>query len=252
MDQPSRKDQLNRKESVLRSVLAPLAAAWILCFSLEPAPGESQGPPAPASRAETEAFLTEWAARSQAVKALAIRFEQEKKLRLLRRPRVSEGDLVYSEKKLSIVVRGADGEVESEILCKDGELKILYPRLKRLEVIKVGDLAGPPGASNAQGPPMPFFTKNPFELEKDYKLTLERLPEGKDILTLVPKDETSPLKRLEMVFVRFEVREYQQVESSGDELRVRVLSAKVNPDVPAARFELKVPDGTQVTYPAGK
>lgn len=208
--------------------------------------------PARASPAETEAFLKTWSERSQAIKTLAIRFRQEKKLRILRRPRVSEGDLVYSDKKLSVTVRGAGGEVESELLLKDGDLKILYPRLKRLEVIKVGAQAGPPGASEAHGPPMPFFAGDPRELKKDYKVTLARGPGGKDTLTLVPNDPKAPLQRLEMVFVNFELKEYRQVETSGDELVVEVLSAKVNPAVPPERFELKVPEGTKVVRPAGE
>ena len=222
---------------------------WFLSLALLTV---SEADSIPAAPGETDAFLSDWAQRSKAIKALAIRFRQEKRLRILRRPRVSEGDLVYSEKKLSVTVRGPGGEVESELLMKDGELKILYPRLKRLEVIKIGAEAGPPGASEARGPPLPFFAGDPRELKKDYQVTLAHLPEGKEVLTLVPKDEKAPLKRSEMVFVNFEVREYRQVEASGDELKVEVLSAKVNPVVPAERFELKVPEGTKVVRPAGE
>jgi hypothetical protein len=224
----------------------------VLLFFLLLGPGKEGDRPALASPAETDSFLAEWARRSQAMKALAIRFRQEKKLRILRRPRVSEGDLVYSEKKLSVKVLGPGGEVESEVLLKDGELKILYPRLKRLEVIRIGDPSGPAGAGEAHGPPLPFFAGDPRELKKDYQVTLAHDPEGKDILTLIPKDAKSPLKQLEMVFARFEVEEYRQVDASGDELKVKVLSAKVNPEVPSERFELKLPEGTKVVYPAGK
>ncbi len=232
----------------------------------------------PASSAEVDAFLEAWAAKSREVRSLAIRFRQEKKLRILRRPKVSEGDLAYEDGKLSVVVRGRDGEVESRLLLKDGELKILYPRLKRLEVIDVASGAGgqdagsAPGAArgagaagatgttagaggaaagSAMGPSIPFFAGDPRDTRKDYDLELVR-GEKSDRIALVPRDPKSPVKRIELRLEKLEVREYRQVDVSGDEVHMLIKSAEVNTRVPADRFELDLPEGTVVVRPAGK
>jgi hypothetical protein len=195
---------------------------------------------------DVDRFLDEWSKKAAEIRTLSIRFRQEKTLKVLRRPRLSDGDLAYADGKLSVIVRSPAGEVETELLMARGELKILYPRLKRLEVIPVG--AGGPGPG--MGPAMPFFGGDPRAVTKDYDATLTR-SDGKDVLALRPKDPRSPLKKLEMTFVSFEVREYRQVDADGSEVHMTITSAEVNKDVPASRFELKVPEGTVTVRPAG-
>ncbi|HVR75877.1 MAG TPA: outer membrane lipoprotein carrier protein LolA [Planctomycetota bacterium] len=203
----------------------------------EPAAVETPGP-------EVEAFLEAGGKKWTGLKSLALKFRQEKKLRILRRPRVSEGDLIYTDGKLSIIVRGRDGEVETRLVLKDGFLRIFYPKLKRLEVIEVGSGTAPPGAS------MSFLSSDPRQLKEAYRMSLTRGEKG-DVLTLVPRDSKSPVKQVELTLVDFEVRLYKTVDTSGDEMKLEILSSEVNAVVPPDRFEMDVPVGTEEVYPAG-
>jgi hypothetical protein len=215
--------------------------------------------PAPAGReAEIDAFLEAWGKRSREIRSLALRFQQEKKLRILRRPRVSEGDLVYADRKLSVVIRAKDGSVESEILMKDGELKIHYPRLKRVEVLAMGGGNGPP-AGGAAGFTMPVFADDPKNLKRDFEISLLG-PAWKDAapgneertLELLPKDPKSPLKKIRMTFRGLDFREYVQVDGSGDESRMTITASEMNPEVPPDRFELDLAEGTTFVRLDGK
>ena len=224
------------------------AMALALAAVAPRAPAEELAPraPQPATAAERDAFLAAWARKLETVKSLEITFRQEKRLKVLRSPRLSQGELAYREGKLRVTVRGKDGEVESEILMRDGELKIHYPRLARLEVLELG--REPAGAGPALA--IPFFAADPRELGKTHKVTLER-GAAADKLILAPKDAKSPVKRVELVLVGHEVREYRQVDASGDEVRMEVLTARVNGELAAQRFELKVPPETKVVRLGG-
>ncbi len=206
-----------------------------------------------ATSAELDAFLDAWAAKMRETKSMAIQFRQEKKLRILRRPRVSEGDLVYEDGKLSVVVRGKDSQVESQLLLKDGELRILYPQLKRLEVIPLGGSGGKAGQAplSSAGPSIPFFAGDPRDARKDYDVRLAR-GETEDLLTLEPRDKSLPIQRLELKLVAHELKEYRQIETNGDELRMEILSTEKNPKIRPERFLLQVPEGTTEVRPTGK
>jgi len=223
--------------------------------AIVPALAEEAPKPAapPADRAgEIDAFLEAWGKRSREIRSLSLRFRQEKKLRILRRPRVSEGDLVYADGKLSVIIRGKDGAVESEILMKDGELKIHYPRLKRVELVALAGGSGPPSGGST-GFTMPFFAEDPRNLKRDFEISLVASDDkAKDAspgneertLELVPKDPKSPLKKVRMTFRGLDFKEYVQVDASGDESRMTITASEMNPRVPEGRFELALAEGT--------
>jgi hypothetical protein len=209
---------------------------------------------------EIDAFLEAWGKRSREIRSLKLEFRQEKKLRILRRPRVSEGDLVYADGKLSVVIRGKDGAVETAILMKDGELKIHYPRLKRVEVLALAAGGGPP-TGGAGGFAMPFFADDPRNLRRDFDVTLtgqshggKEAPAGKEerTLELVPKDPKSPVKKVRMTFSGLDFKEYVQVDASGDESRMTITGSEMNPQVPPGRFELDLAEGTTFVRLDGK
>jgi hypothetical protein len=227
-----------------------LSAALVLAALVPPAD----------DAAEIDAFLEAWGKRSREIRSLALKFRQEKKLRILRRPRVSEGDLVYADGKLSVVIRGKDGEVETEILMKDGELKIHYPRLKRVEVLALAAGGGPP-AGGAAGFTMPFFAEDPRNLRRDFDVSLvapsgagkdARAGKEERTLELVPKDPKSPLKKVRMTFSGLDFKEYVQIDVSGDESRMTITASEMNPQVPASRFELDLAEGTTFVRLDGK
>jgi hypothetical protein len=234
-----------RSAALLAGLLAPASA------------GAAEEPPARGggnAAADADAFLAEWGKRMEGTRSLRIRFRQEKKLRILRRPRVSEGDLAYEDGKLSVVIRGRDGEVETKVLFRDGRLTIHYPRLRRAEVVDLGAGAGTPGAGG-NAPFLPIFAGDPSEVKKDHEVALVRRPGEPradrgarmlDVLVLTPKDPKSPVKRIEMAFEGFEMRDYLQVDASGDEARMTITSAERNAAVLPERFAAELPEGTVV------
>jgi len=227
---------------------ALLISALLAAASVGAAADES-APPRAAPK-EVDAFLDAWATKSKEIRSLTMRFRQEKRMKILRRPKTSEGDLAYADGRLSVVVRSPAGEVETELLLAEGELKILYPRLQRLEVIPLGKSSGP-GPPVGMGPSIPFFAGDPRDAKKDYEIELVRA-EKEDRLALIPRDAKSPVKRLELVFVDFALKEYRQVDANGDDVRMQVIASEVNPRVPSSRFEMHPPPGTVVVHPTGE
>ena len=220
-------------------------------LTLSSAAAEEGRPAAARDEAAVDAFLAEWGRRMEGLKSLRILFRQEKKLRILRRPRISEGDLAYAGGKLSVIIR-RDGEVESEVRYRDGRLTIHYPRLKRAEVVDVGAGAGTPGGSASF---LPIFAGDRKTMKKEHEIALVRRPgepraDGAawtlDVLVLTPRDPKSPVKRIEMAFENFEMREYLQVDASGDETQMVITRAEQNAAVPEERFSGELPAGTVV------
>ena len=212
-----------------------------------------------ASESETQTFLKNLAEHSQKTRTLHVRFCQEKKLRILRRPRRSTGQLAFSEGKLSIELRDKSGNVESRLLSKDGELRILYPALERLEVFpaeRAGDTKEAGSGYNAR---VPLFTGNWARLSEDYRVTLthpdttgsERKDSERAKLTLVPKRSASPVKTIVIVFHEHRIQDYRQLEKSGNEVRIEVLEWKVNEKIPPKSFELEVPKNTRIVRVGG-
>ncbi len=204
-----------------------------------------------AARADAEKsgrqYLKELAARSKGIRSLHVRFRQEKHLRLLRRPRISEGEIWYSQGRLSMKVRRR-GTVESHLLMRDGELRILYPELKRLETLKLGSGGGGMRAGLA----IPFLTGDWESAERDYEVILGpdtnaggKRSGNRVVLELKPRDPSSPVKRLRMVMVDDQMREYSQEEKKGNKVRMEILFWDENSEIPPERFRMEVPAGTK-------
>ncbi len=224
-----------------------------------------------ASEEELKALLTDLSRKGGEVRTLEVRFRQEKKLRILRRPRVALGEVALEGGdvpfKLSIVTRDPEGKVESRLLIRDGEMKIYYPALERLEVFPVSEEA-PGGSGGAQAGQEVFrllFTNRWEKLGEEYRAALveEGIPPGEKAggapaeaerrwrLTLEPRKPGSPVKGIEVHLAGSRIREYRQEDASGDKVRFEVLEWKANGKVPEDRFRLEVPLGTKVTRPGG-
>ncbi len=212
-----------------------------------------------ASTAERKAFLEELARCSGETRSLRVRFRQEKQLRILRRPRRAVGDLAYADGKLSIVVKNDKGDVETRLLSRDGELKILYPTLRRLEVFPASDGQPRNTASFAQSATVPLFTGDWLRLEDEYDVTMAHLtprqsaidgsdesPEKWTRLSLVPRESSASVERIEIVFRDYRIHEYRQIERSRDELRMEILEWKVDAKIPEERFRLEVDSRTKI------
>ncbi len=140
------------------------------------------------------------------------------------------------------------GTVESHLLMKEGELTILYPELRRLEVLQASPGSG--GGRRDTRMAIPFLAGDWEAAEKDYEISLRRekvdAPAGERVvLELVPRDSGSPVKRLSILLVDERLREYSQEEKSGDRVRMQILSWEENREIPPERFLMQVPAGTE-------
>jgi len=273
-------------------VFAGVFAGVAVVRSEDPAPRDADAVAAPgdrnrsavpvervASETELRAYLAELARRSSAVTSLRVRFRQEKRLRLLRRPRVSSAELAFAAGKLCVTTRGRDGEIESRLLAADGELRIHYPALERVEVFPSrgdptrgdpsrGDPSRGGGIDQGRSASLPLFTGDWKTLEKRYRVEMavesalaradeddaEAETEPVVRLRLTPRaDEKAAgdragesAARVEIALVDHRVREYLQVEANGDRVRMEILSWEVDVELSAAYFTLDIPDGTRV------
>ena len=236
--------------------------------------GATRGGDEPAGRRasddELKALIAELSKKGEEVHSLEVKFRQEKKLRILRRPRVSTGEVAFDGPpfKLSIVARDPEGKVESRLLIRDGELKIYYPALERMEVLPAGDeAAGASGGAQAGQEVFQLLFTNQWEkIGKDYQAALVEEPATAEappgaappaapgkrwLLTLTPRKSDSRVKKLEVLLAGTRIREYRQEEASGDSVRFEVLEWKPNGKIPEDRFRLEVPAGTNVTRLGG-
>jgi len=206
---------------------------------------DGKGRPAE-SRDALDRFLAAWADRMKDLKTLEVRFRQEKKLRILRRPLISRGTILLSvpDRRLLSTVAGDDGKPETVIAAKADRVEIYYSALRRLEVYDLGAGAAPPVA-------FPGLGGDVAALKRDYEVRLERGPGG-DRLTLVPRDAASPIRELRLLLADYKPKELVQVDRSGDSVRLEIEEFRMNPPLSAADLKLEVPPGTEEVHPLGK
>jgi hypothetical protein len=215
---------------------------------------ETKDAPAPrvASEKEVDAYLEELTRRSEGMKSLRVRFRQEKKLRLLRRPRVSTSELVFARGRLAVTTKGRTGEVESRLLLEKGELKIFYPALARMEIFPAsGDPTKRGGAAAGRQMSLPLFTGDWKAMKKLYAIVM-KVTETDDpkrpvvALELTPKDVKAAVRNVTLSLVDYGIREYVQEERNGNRVRMQVLEWTKNVKVSPATFELRVPANTKI------
>ncbi|MGE0707588.1 MAG: outer membrane lipoprotein carrier protein LolA [Planctomycetota bacterium] len=230
--------------------LAPVARAQEQAPSATPSPAPSPEPEPPAP--EVKAFLAEWAQAMRDVRTLRVRFKQTKRLRILKRPLVREGETLLKDGRVLMTVRGPDGQPETELLVVPGEARLHYPRLKRLEVFPLGEGRAPPT-------PFPLFGQDLEQLPRLYRLQLlreeqpkerEGQPAGEPLrtLVLVPRDEQAPLRETRMSFRGTTVVAVEQRNARGDAVRIEVSRFEKNPAL-EGELRLEPAPGTEVVRP---
>ena len=235
---------------------------WALTASLsgasvaaqeEPAP--SATPPAPTQPAdappspEVLAFLAEWSEAMRDVKTLRVTFKQTKRLRILRRPLVREGETLLKGRRVLMITRDKRGKVETELLVTPNEARLHHPRLKRLEVFPITPGAAPPT-------PFPLFGSDLAELPTRYRLSLEEHPaqgeqsEDERTLILVPRDPKSPLAETRMRFRGTRILQVAQRSRRGDSVTIEVTRFDLNVVI-ERELELEIAPGTKVSRLGG-
>lgn len=207
--------------------------------------------PRVASGKEVDAYLQELARRTEGMKSLRVRFRQEKKLRLLRRPRVSTSELVFAGGKIAVTTKGRTGDVESRLLLEKGELKIFYPALARMEIFPSSGDPTKRGAAAGRPMSLPLFTGDWKTMKKLYTIVM-RVTETDDSkppvvdLELTPKDVKAAVRKVTLSLVDHRIREYVQEERNGNRVRMEVLEWTKNVKVSPATFEMRVPANTKI------
>jgi outer membrane lipoprotein-sorting protein len=199
---------------------------------------------------EATKFLKAWADRLRDVKSLHVEFTQTKELKILRRPLVSKGVVDLKGKKLLMTVDSADGarETELQVDAEKGEVRLHYPQLKRLEVFETSK-------GGAPETPFPFFSGDVERLPETHTVALEHekdKDEELSVLVLAPRDPASRAGETRMVFRKGELVRVRQTTRDGEKLSIEIAKFEVNADVPDARLELHVPEGTEVVRPLGR
>jgi outer membrane lipoprotein-sorting protein len=187
------------------------------------------------------AFLQTWNERLQAMHSLHMVFTQEKHLRLVRRPLISQGELWLKGEVLRYVLKNTAGETELELRLDPQSVKTYYPQLRTLEVIELR-------AAQALSLPMPFLSRGPAALQQEYDTELFMASE-RYTLRLVPRNANSPVAEMRLILQNFQPQEFAQAEKNGNRLIMRIAAFTLNTEISEAQLALHVPEGTKVTHP---
>lgn len=172
------------------------------------------------------------------LRTLRVEFDQEKHLRILRRPRVSKGTALMDGRRLLLTVTDAKDRRETELLVDDGEVRIHYPKLRKLEIF-------PADASTKRKPPFPMIVDDIEQLTRDNELSLERDGTAK-ILVMEPRDKSSQFERIRIRFESGQMKRIEQSSRRGDRVVLRISKFTVNPKIDPKTLRLDVPRGTKV------
>ncbi len=201
----------------------------------------TQAQPTQASpSAEVKNLLAEWSKSLGDVRTLRVRFEQVKHLRVLRKPRVSSGEVLLVGKQLLMRVQNKKGQVETELAVQEGNVRIHYPRLKKLEVYPRDD-------STKRKPPFPMMVEDVEELPRDYELRVEREGATK-ILVMKPRDTKSRFTEVRARFEDGRMQGLEQKSKRGDRVVLTIREFTKNVKLTPSDVKLVVPQGTKTVH----
>jgi outer membrane lipoprotein-sorting protein len=168
-------------------------------------------------------------------------FRQEKHLRFLRRPLVTQGELWLVGEIVRYVSKNTAGETELELHVDQQTTRIYYPLLQTLEVMTT---------RGSQGLPLsiPFLGRNVATLNTEYDVTL-CASSGRHVLRLIPRSPHSSSSEIQLTLEDFQPQEFSQIEKNGTRLIMNITTFTPNPEISAAQLELQIPPGTRVLYP---
>jgi outer membrane lipoprotein-sorting protein len=201
-------------------------------------------PEPPAVAEDVEKFLADWRERTSHIRTLRVRFSQTKKLRILRRPRTSQGTVVLDEKRFVMRVRNAEGELESVLSAAGEEFRIYYPKIRRLEIY--------PTTEDARArSPIILFGDDIRTLTKDYEVKLSS--DGTDeVLILHPRNKKAEIAEARFRFREKELVEVYQENRRGDTTRLEIEEFTANAKISDEELEFKLPPDSEVVYPLGR
>jgi outer membrane lipoprotein-sorting protein len=179
--------------------------------------------------------LRKLAERMKDAKTMTCKVRQVRKTALVEQPLVSSGTLAYRRAPGRLVFRLSEPRT-SEIHMDRATYQVYRPDEKRLERMEFEDDA-------LTGQLLTLFEPKPDALGKSFKLSRA----GDDIL-LEPLDEKvrKRVASLSLTLKDGDLRRLRYTQADGDEVTLEMSDVRLNPDLPADAFDLKIPEGTRV------
>lgn len=162
------------------------------------------------------------------LKTLSAQFIQTRKSALLAEPLKSEGRLYYRREPARMVFVMKDAEIHLDRSTYQ-VLRRAEQRLERVE-FKGGELA-----------PTLFlmFSADLAGIQRRFKVG-----GSGDEIRLTPLDAS--FGGLSLVLEKNQLRRFTFTDAEGDEVEFELNDVARNPELPAARFELAIPEGTRI------
>lgn len=197
---------------------------------------------AAAETADLPPNLQELDRRMAELTTLQARFAQEKHTALLKRPLLSEGDVLFKE---GLVLWRTETPRPSKMLMAGGEIRLYDPDAARLEIFRVEEKLSRMAASPV--PSLALLAEN-FTIEE--KATSE---DGDVVLHLVPRTDAlrEQLEDAEIAIDRERayVRSIEIRSAGGDRTVIRFTDAAINEELSDEALVLDVPPDTEIVEP---
>lgn len=195
-----------------------------------------------------KAALKRLGERLKDARTLSAKVVQSRKTALLDQPIVSSGTLVYRREPGRLVFRMTDPRV-TEIHLDRTAYQVYRPDEKRLERIEFADDAG-------LGRLLMIFEPKADEIGKAFTVRKGESAKGRIEVHLEAVDEKVK-KRMARLSLSLDeadatLRKIVTVDAEGDEVSFELSDLKLNPELDAGAFELKVPEGTRVLRHAAR
>lgn len=186
--------------------------------------------------------LRKLAERFRDLKTLSCSVAQERRTALLEKPIASSGTMFYRREPGRLVFRMTEPRT-TEIHMDRTAYQVWRPDEKRLERIEFED-------DELTGRLLMVFQPKEEEVGKSFAVRAGASKDGDLEVRLEPSDDRVR-KRLRLLVLTVResdgaLRRIRYEDAGGDEVRFDLTDVKVNPDLPAATFELAVPEGTKV------
>jgi outer membrane lipoprotein-sorting protein len=186
--------------------------------------------------------LRKLAERFRDLKTLSCSVAQERRTALLEKPITSSGTMFYRREPGRLVFRMTEPRT-TEIHMDRTAYQVWRPDEKRLERIEFED-------DELTGRLLMVFQPKEEDVGKSFAVRAGASKDGDLEVRLEPSDDRVR-KRLRVLVLTVResdgaLRRIRYEDESGDEVRFDLWDVQVNPDLPAATFELAVPEGTKV------
>jgi len=180
--------------------------------------------------------LKKLAERMKDVGTLSCSVRQTRATALVSKPLFSSGTMLYRREPGRLVFRLTEPRA-SEIHMDRKTYQVYRPEEKRLERIEFEDDA-------LTGQLLGLFDPKPDALGKAFKMS--RGDDGQVLLEPLDEKLKKRVTSIGLTLKGADLHRIRYVQADGDEVLFEMSDIRLNPDLPAGAFDLKVPDGTRI------